>query len=456
MRSADAVICGAGIAGISVAWQLAVKHGLKRVVLVDERPPMTLTSDKSTEAYRNWWPGPDGAMVQMMNRSIDLLEELAVASDNRFLMNRRGYAYATADEAKIETLRDSAVLASSYGAGPVRVHSDSSDGYSPAPATGWEDQPDGADLILDPSLIGQHFSYLYPETKAVLHARRCGWFSGQQLGMLQLEQARAAGVEVIEGRVEWIETSGGRVSSVQIGTSAEVQTIFTRVFVNAAGPMLAQVGAMLGLEIPVFSELHLKTSIEDHLGVVPREAPFLIWEDLQEIGWSLDEREFLPELKDGEQLLGTMPPGVHLRIEGGGSSNHILVLWPYHLDPVAEDFPFEIPDHYAEICLRGISTMIPGLAAYVERMPRPHIDGGYYTKTRENRPLAGPLEIEGAFVHGALSGFGLMASSGTAELVAAHITGGDLPGYAGAFHPGRYDDPEYLTKIEGWVDSTQL
>ena len=77
LGSADAVICGAGIAGISTAWQLAVKHGMKNVVLVDERPPMTLTSDKSTEAYRNWWPGPDDAMVRLMNRSIDLLEELA-------------------------------------------------------------------------------------------------------------------------------------------------------------------------------------------------------------------------------------------------------------------------------------------------------------------------------------------------------------------------------------------
>ena len=38
-RSADIVICGAGIAGISVAWQLAVKHGMKNVVLVDAWPP---------------------------------------------------------------------------------------------------------------------------------------------------------------------------------------------------------------------------------------------------------------------------------------------------------------------------------------------------------------------------------------------------------------------------------
>jgi glycine/D-amino acid oxidase-like deaminating enzyme len=70
--------------------------------------------------------------------------------------------------------------------------------------------------------------------------------------------------------------------------------------------------------------------------------------------------------------------------------------------------------------------------------------------------LAGPLPIEGAFIHGALSGFGLMASSATAELVAAHITGSPLPSYAAAFDPGRYEDPEYVVKIEGWADSTQL
>ena len=67
------------------------------MILVDERPPLSLTSDKSSEAYRNWWPGPDDAMIRLMNRSIDLLEELAEASKNRFLMNRRGYLWCTAD-----------------------------------------------------------------------------------------------------------------------------------------------------------------------------------------------------------------------------------------------------------------------------------------------------------------------------------------------------------------------
>jgi glycine/D-amino acid oxidase-like deaminating enzyme len=155
-------------------------------------------------------------------------------------------------------------------------------------------------------------------------------------------------------------------------------------------------------------------------------------------------------------LVGEMPPGAHLRPEGRGANRHLLILWPYHLDPVAENFPLPIPEHYAEICMRGLSAMIPGLGAYLERMPKPWVDGGYYTKTRDNRPLVGPLPVEGAFVHGALSGYGLMASAATSELVAAHITGSELPGYAAAFHPARFEDEAYLEKIEGWEDTTQL
>ena len=67
------VICGAGIAGISAAYHLSVVYGRDSVVLVEEGNPLSLTSDKSTEAYRNWWPGPDRAMTAFMNHSINLL-----------------------------------------------------------------------------------------------------------------------------------------------------------------------------------------------------------------------------------------------------------------------------------------------------------------------------------------------------------------------------------------------
>ena len=67
--TAEVVICGAGISGIATAYHLAVTHGVKHVVLIDERPPLTLTSDKSSEAYRNWWPdAADGAVDESQHR----------------------------------------------------------------------------------------------------------------------------------------------------------------------------------------------------------------------------------------------------------------------------------------------------------------------------------------------------------------------------------------------------
>src|SRR4029450_8258259 len=100
-RSAEVVICGAGIGGIAAAYHLAVRRGVKNVVLVDEGSPLSVRSDKSMECYRNWWPGPGDDMVAFMNRSIDLLEELARESDNLFRLNRRGYLFATADPTQV-------------------------------------------------------------------------------------------------------------------------------------------------------------------------------------------------------------------------------------------------------------------------------------------------------------------------------------------------------------------
>src|SRR5262249_27806156 len=107
--TAEVVICGAGIAAIAAPYPRGVRRGVTGAVLVDEGPPLSLTSDKSTECYRNWWPGPGDDMVALMNRSIDLLEELARESDDRFLLNRRGYLFATADPARATPFHQHAI-----------------------------------------------------------------------------------------------------------------------------------------------------------------------------------------------------------------------------------------------------------------------------------------------------------------------------------------------------------
>ncbi|MFN2121220.1 MAG: FAD-dependent oxidoreductase, partial [Anaerolineales bacterium] len=86
------VICGAGIAGVSAAYHLS-RAGLQDILLVDRLPPLTLTSDHSTECYRNWWPDPE--LAALIDRSIDLMEGLANESNNAIRMNRRGYLYVS-------------------------------------------------------------------------------------------------------------------------------------------------------------------------------------------------------------------------------------------------------------------------------------------------------------------------------------------------------------------------
>ncbi|MCK5634179.1 MAG: FAD-binding oxidoreductase [Anaerolineales bacterium] len=457
-QTADVVICGAGIAGISAAYYLTRDSAVRDVLLVDEGAPLSLTSDKSTECYRNWWPGPGDAMVSMMNRSIDILDHLAEESGNIFHLNRRGYLFATANPERVKDFRAQAEEAASFGAGPLRVHDGLLQGstYSPAPAQGYRNQPTGADLITAPHLIHAHFPYLAEDTVAVIHPRRCGWFSAQQLGMYMLERARQSGARLIQGRVDAVQVSGGRVAGVEIAGESGKQVISTRHFINAAGPHLKSVGRMIDVDLPVFSELHAKISIRDHMGVFPREAPLLIWSDPQGLTWTEEEREMLSDSADTRFMLDHFPQGVHARAEGPADSPIVLILWTYHADPVPPTFPIEVDPFYPEIALRGLARMLPALEVYFERSPKPFIDGGYYTKTEENRPLVGPLPVEGAWVIGALSGFGLMASPACGELLSKHITGSDLPLYAPWFQLSRYADTEYQEMLKSWEQTGQL
>ena len=453
--TADVVVCGAGIAGIAAAYHLSVKHGLRNVMLIDERPPLSLTSDKSTECYRNWWPGPGDAMVGLMNGSIDILEDLAQRSNNVFNLNRRGYLYVSANPQRIPDFKRAAEEAAQLGAGEARTYTGQPGDpiYQPAPAHGFDDLPTGADVILDPALIQSVFPYLPEETVAVVHARRCGWFSAQQLGMHLLEQTKLRGAQLLNDRVAGVEVSGGRVQSVRLSSG---RAIATRYFVNAAGPFVSDVANMLGVDLPVYSERHVKIAFNDRHGIVPRDAPLLIWTDPQYLPWSDEERAELSRSEQDRKLLAEFPSGVHGRPEGGPGSTTVLLLWTYDADPIEPVWPIPYDPMYPEIALRGMAAMIPGLRAYFDRMPRFFVDGGYYTKTRENRPLICPLPVEGAYLIGALSGFGLMAACGAGELLAAHVTGSALPAYARWFALERYADPEYQKLLENWGASGQL
>ncbi len=320
--TADVVICGAGIAGITAAYHLTVGQGIKNVLLVDERQPMTFTSDKSTECYRNWWPGPDDTMVRFMNHSIDLLEKLAAESNNTFQLNRRGYVFLSATESGARSFQATAEEITGLGAGPLRIHTGQSGepGYVPPPAAGYHGQPAGADLVLNPEIIHAHYPFITTNARALLHARRCGWLSAQQLGMYLLAKARAQRMTFINGRVTNVILQKGRVQAVKIAAPTGLIRIQTRNIVLAPGPFLKQTGEMIGMDLPVYNELHAKAAIKDPLQIVPRDVPLMIWSDPVHLPWSAAERAELAASPETRGLLEAFPAGVHFRPEGGAAA----------------------------------------------------------------------------------------------------------------------------------------
>ncbi|HJS18862.1 MAG TPA: FAD-binding oxidoreductase, partial [Anaerolineales bacterium] len=354
---------------------------------------------------------------------------------------------------KVSDLQTTSLRTSSLGAGPIRVHSSDASSYVPASEEGFHGSPDGADLLIGSDLIPRHFPYLTDRAVAALHVRRAGWLSAQQLGMYLLETARQRGVQFESARLTAVDSANGRVKGVRLSSGERVDC---PIFINAAGPYLKEVGRLLDVELPVHTELHLKAAIRDSLGVVGREAPLLIWHDSQYLPWEEDERTALSEDEETRWLTEAFPSGVHTRPEGSGDSQTILMLWEYQTKAMDPVWPSPIDEQYPEVALRGLAAMLPRMQEYFARMPRPQLDGGFYTKTSENRPLVGPMCMDGAYVLGAVSGYGIMSACGVGELLAAHVTGTALPSYASAFQLDRYDDPQYQRKLEEWGDSGQL
>jgi len=426
--TAEIVICGAGAAGVAAAWHLAVRRGARGVVLVDEREPLSFTSDKGTEAFRNWWPGPGDAMVALMNRSIDLLEEVARETGDAFRLQRRGYVFLTAEPSRIAEWREAARATCARGAGAFR---ESTTGAS-------ADATSGADLVVGREAVRRAFPFVTGDAMAFLHVRRCGWLEARRMYGWMLERAQEAGVVLVRDRVVSATFSAGRLEGVQLASGSRIAA---RALVLAAGPLLAAAGRALDLELPVFNELHLKVAFDDVEGVIPRDVPMLIWTDPVRLEWSSVERRRLAHRPD---LLGELPGGVHLRPRDDAGRRTILGIWTWDTRPRDVVWPPEIDREYGEAVVRGLTRMIPELRRCFGRAGARLVDGGYYCKTRENRPLIGPVGGAGVWVLGALSGFGIMASPAAGELLAAHLLGGPLPPWAGAFRPDRYEDPAYL------------
>ena len=67
--------------------------------------------------------------------------------------------------------------------------------------------------------------------------------------------------------------------------------------------------------------------------------------------------------------------------------------------------------------------------------------------TGENWPLIGRMRSPGAFIAGALSGYGSMAACAAGQLCAAWVTDSPRPAYAGLLSSERHSDDALIAEI---------
>ncbi|MEO9706558.1 MAG: FAD-binding oxidoreductase, partial [Nitratireductor sp.] len=296
------------------------------------------------------------------------------------------------------------------------------------------------------ALIRDRFPSYDRQVETVIHIRRGGDISGQQLGMYMLDYLREAGAKRLLGEVR--DIAAGHGFRVEVATPDGVRHIEADRIVNAAGPFADRIAAMLGVDLPVHSTFQQKIAFEDHLGAVPRTLPFSIDLDPQTIDWSEEERAMLLEDPDFAWLAQPMPGAIHCRPDGGDGGTWIKLGWAYNETPAPVTWEQQRHDNFPEIVLRGAARLSPALKAYYGRLPRSmHHYGGWYTMTGENWPLIGPMGPDGAFMNCALSGYGTMAACAAGELCAAWMAGSALPDYADGFSLRRYQDPALLSAL---------
>ena len=382
MNKYDVVIAGAGIIGLSIAWQLARRSALRIAVIekgaaVGEgstgassaicrvrysNDEMLRLARDGIQAYRHW-----GAFTRLENPAADFHEDGVLwmpggdrdwADRERLRMKGFGVAAEVLDDDNIAE----------------RFPALSTCTLAPDLETGEDHECVGGSRNLF-EIEGGHVD-------PVAAARDLD------------EACRKAGVEVrFRCRVTSIGTAGGRVASVSLDDGSELATPLV---ISAAGPWCNELSRMVGLELPW-------TLVPTRIQVLYRDRP----EALQ---------GHIPVTAD---LAG----GIYFRTQNNGQQLVIgSVREEDEREAVADpdDFQTETDHDFEALNLHVLHHRLPELAS--SGRVRGYC-GLYTTNLEDVHPVLGATGMEGFWVANGLSGHGFKLAPAIGSMLAQALTG---------------------------------
>lgn len=413
------VICGAGIAGISVGFYLSRSVSEADIILIDKNQPVSLTSSKSGENFRDYWPHQ--SMASLSHRSIELMKDLKDEFvEDAFAMEFSGYHFISHQTEPIFTNENSAAFQKHN-----RVDQDELN-------------------------IHKFHPYLDPTIAKSVFIKNAGHIDSITMANIMLADAKKRGLRYEQKEIKNLnKTSQGYTVHCDDNSCIDADQL-----IICAGPFINHLANMLDLSFPVWNTLQRKFIIPDPLRIIPRDMPFTIYVDGQTLSWSAEERDVLKASKELMWMTEPFPGAIHIKPDSG---DRIKLGWAFSRENVTPSWTIETADYFPQIVLKGASRFIPELKHYSENMPTPLIEyGGHYTRTKENWPLIGPTRLEDVYVIGALAGFGTMTACAAGELCTAYLTNKTLPDYAPFFHPERYADPKMKLILDSLTVDGQL
>ena len=222
MKSAEIVIVGAGVVGLSIAYHLAVR-GAKNVVVLEREDMVGLGSTgRCSGGFRHQCS--TDVNIELSKMSVQKLVDFPVELDQEIAFHQDGYLFLLDDERYVEPFRRNVDFQVSRGI-PVEL-------FGPEDVT-----------------------RVYPGTQLklddVVAATYCGIDGvSDPAGVTEGYRKNAArlGVSILtEQEVVGIALERGRVTGVRTRT----EVISSPVVVNAAGPHARIVGKMVGIDVPV-------------------------------------------------------------------------------------------------------------------------------------------------------------------------------------------------------------